>query len=97
MNVLVTGGGGFVGSYLIDRLLARGYQVRSFGRSPQPALEQKGVKVICGELANPSDVREACVGMDAVFHVAAKAGVWGSWESFYQPNVIGTRLSLIHI
>ena len=91
MNVLVTGGGGFVGSYLIDRLLARGYQVRSFGRSPQPALEQKGVEVICGELANPTDVREACVGMNAVFHVAAKAGVWGSWESFYQPNVIGTR------
>ena len=29
--------------------------------------------------------------MDAVFHVAAKAGVWGSWESFYQPNVVGTR------
>ena len=56
MNVLVTGGGGFVGSYLIDRLLARGYQVRSFGRSAQPALEQKGVEVICGELVNPTDV-----------------------------------------
>ena len=82
MNVLVTGGGGFVGSYLVDRLLARGYQVRSFGRSTQPALEQKGVEVICGELANSTDVREACLGMDAVFHVAAKAGVWGSWESF---------------
>jgi nucleoside-diphosphate-sugar epimerase len=91
MNVLVTGGGGFVGTYLIDRLLARGYQVRSFGRSPQAALEQKGVEVICGELANSTDVREACLGMDAVFHVAAKAGVWGTWESFYQPNVMGTR------
>ena len=91
MNVLVTGGGGFVGSYLVDRLLARGYKVRSFGRSAQPVLEQKGVEVICGELANSTEVREACVAMDAVFHVGAKAGVWGSWESFYQPNVIGTR------
>lgn len=91
MNVLVTGGGGFVGTYLIDRLLARGYQVRSLGRSPQAALEQKGVEVICGELANSTEVREACLGMDAVFHVAAKAGVWGTWDNFYQPNVIGTR------
>ncbi len=91
MKVLVTGGGGFVGSYVIDRLLARGYSVRSFGRSPQPALEAKGVEVICGDLANADDVRSASAGVDAVFHVAAKAGVWGSWESFYTPNVVGTR------
>jgi len=91
MNVLVTGGGGFVGNHVIERLLARGYAVRSFGRSPQPALVLKGVEVICGDLANAEDVRKACRGVDAVFHVAAKAGVWGTWESFYQPNVIGTR------
>ena len=91
MNILVTGGGGFVGSYVVERLLARGYSVRSFGRSPQPALEAKGVAVICGDLACSEDVRAACVGVDAVFHVAAKAGVWGSWESFYKPNVVGTR------
>jgi nucleoside-diphosphate-sugar epimerase len=36
-------------------------------------------------------VSAACEGVDAVFHVAARAGVWGSWESYYQPNVIGTR------
>lgn len=91
MKVLVTGGGGFVGSYVIERLLARGYSVRSFGRSPQPHLEAKGVEVICGDLASGGDVRAACVGVDAVFHVAAKAGVWGSWDSFYTPNVVGTR------
>jgi nucleoside-diphosphate-sugar epimerase len=91
MKFLVTGGGGFVGSYVIERLLARGYSVRSFGRSPQPALEAKGVEVICGDLASADDVRTACFGVDAVFHVAAKAGVWGSWDSFFQPNVVGTR------
>ena len=91
MQVLVTGGGGFVGGYVIDRLLKRGYEVRSFGRSPQPVLEAKGVEVICGDLASADDVRAACRGVDAVFHVAAKAGVWGSWGSFYQPNVVGTR------
>ena len=43
------------------------------------------------DLADADAVRQACEGIDAVFHVAAKAGVWGSWESFYQPNVIGSR------
>ena len=91
MKILVTGGGGFVGSYVVGRLLARGYSVRSFGRSPQPDLAAKGVEVICGDLSGVADVRAACIGVDAVFHVAAKAGVWGSWDSFYQPNVVGTR------
>lgn len=91
MKVLVTGGGGFVGGYVIERLLQRGYSVRSIGRSPQAQLEAKGVEVICGDLTDAAVVDDACVGMDAVFHVAAKAGVWGSWESFYQPNVVGTR------
>ncbi len=91
MKALVTGGSGFVGGYVIERLLARGYQVRSLGRSPQPKLEARGVDIYCGDLANEDRVAEACDGMDAVFHVAARAGVWGSWMSYYRPNVIGTR------
>lgn len=91
MKILVTGGGGFVGGYVVDLLLARGYEVRSHGRSPQPDLEAKGVDVIQGDLADYESVRRAVEGVDAVFHVAAKAGVWGDWESFYRPNVIGTR------
>ena len=91
MKILVTGGGGFVGGYVIERLLARGYAVRSIGRSSQPQLEAQGVEVVCGDLTDVAAVSAACEGVDAVFHVAARAGVWGSWESYYQPNVIGTR------
>jgi nucleoside-diphosphate-sugar epimerase len=91
MQVLVTGGGGFVGGYIVDRLLARGYAVRSLGRSAQPQLSARGVEVVCGDLTDAGVVLAACEGMDAVFHVAARAGVWGSWDSFYQPNVVGTR------
>jgi nucleoside-diphosphate-sugar epimerase len=91
MKILVTGGGGFVGGYVIERLLARAYRVRSIGRSPQPQLEAKGVEVVCSDLMDASAVSAACEDVDAVFHVAARAGVWGSWESYYQPNVIGTR------
>jgi 2-alkyl-3-oxoalkanoate reductase len=91
MKILVTGGGGFVGGYVIERLLARGYAVRSIGRSSQPQLEAQGVEVVCGDLTDAAAVSAACEGVNAVFHVAARAGVWGSWESYYQPNVIGTR------
>ena len=91
MKILVTGGGGFVGSYVIERLLARGYSVRSIGRTAQPHLEAQGVEVVCGDLTDAAVVLSACEGVDAVFHVAARAGVWGSWESYYQPNVVGTR------
>ena len=91
MKVLVTGGGGFVGGYVIQRLLSRGYRVRSFGRSSQPKLEALEVEVVCGDLTDAAAVETACDGMDAVFHVAARAGIWGSWLSYYRPNVIGTR------
>ena len=90
MNILVTGGGGFVGSYVVERLLQRGYSVRSLGRSPQPQLAAKGIEVVCGDLTDAAVVTAACEGVDAVFHVAARAGVWGSWESYYGPNVIGS-------
>ena len=91
MKALVTGGGGFVGGYVVERLLARGCVVRSFGRSSQPELERRGVEVCCGDLADADAVTAACEGVDVVFHVAARAGVWGSWMSYYRPNVVGTR------
>lgn len=90
MKVLVTGGGGFVGGYLVDLLLARGYSVRSIGRSPQPDLAAKGVETQQVDLTDAAAVQDAVAGMDAVFHVAAKAGVWGPWEEYYQANVVGT-------
>ena len=91
MRVLVTGGGGFVGRYVVARLLQRGYRLRSLGRSPQPELAAQGVEVRCGDIADPAVVMSACEGMDAVFHVAARAGVWGPWHSYYQANVTGTQ------
>lgn len=91
MKVLVTGGGGFLGGYVVERLLARGDTVRSIGRSPQPELAAKGVEALQVDLTDAQAVNRAVAGMDAVFHVAAKAGVWGSWDSYYQANVVGTR------
>ena len=91
MKVLVTGGGGFLGGYIVRALLGRGHEVVVFGRSAQPDLEEKGVRVFRGDLFDAAQVHEACEGVEAVFHAAAQTGVWGSWESFYRPNVVGTQ------
>lgn len=91
MRILVTGGGGFLGQEVVNQLLARGERVRSFGRAAQPALTAREVEVLTGDLADAAAVENAVAGCDAVIHTAAKAGVWGSWESYYQPNVVGTQ------
>jgi len=91
MKALVTGGGGFLGRYVVQKLCKREAEVVILGRSPQPAIEAQGVKVYQGEIENFNSVKEACQGCDVVFHIAAKASIWGSWKSFFQPNVIGTR------
>ena len=94
MKVLVSGGGGFLGRYIVQKLLQRGDKVHSIGRTPQPELSAMGVEVFTGCITDRAAVRDAATGCDAIIHVAAKAGVWGSWDSFYQPNVIGTRCIL---
>ncbi|WOO39326.1 NAD-dependent epimerase/dehydratase family protein [Rubellicoccus peritrichatus] len=91
MKILVTGGGGFLGSHIVRRLLDRGYAVKSIGRSAQPANEALGVEVIRGDISDLETICSAVAGCDAVFHVAAKAGVWGDKEDYFKANVIGTR------
>lgn len=91
MKALVTGGGGFLGGAIVRQLLARGDAVRSFARGAYPELEALGVEVLQGDLGRPEDVERAVEGCDVVFHVAAKAGVWGTKESFERANVDGTR------
>ncbi len=91
LKVLVTGGGGFLGQALCKALRARGDEVRSFSRSHYPALDAMGVEQIQGDLQDADAVRAAMAGCEAVIHNAAKAGAWGSYESYYQANVIGSR------
>lgn len=91
MKVLVTGGGGFLGRYIVERLLWRGEAVCSYQRSPHPDLEARGVEVVCGSLTDKASLREAMEGCDAVIHVAAKAGVWGSKTAYEAANIQGTQ------
>ena len=91
MKALVTGGGGFIGRHVVDRLLERGDMVTVFARGTYPDIEARGARLIQGDLQSAGDVTAACAGQDVVFHVAAKAGVWGSFDSYYGPNVTGTH------
>jgi len=91
MKVLVTGGGGFLGRVIVRMLRERGDAVRSFSRGSYPALTALGVEQIHGDLGDPLAVAKAAEGCEIIFHVAAKAGVWGPWNEYYQANVIGTQ------
>jgi nucleoside-diphosphate-sugar epimerase len=91
MNVLVTGGSGFLGQALCRELLAQGHQVCSYQRTFSAELEQFGVKQFLGALHDQSKIRNALQDQDAVLHNAAKASGWGSWDDFYQTNVLGTQ------
>jgi nucleoside-diphosphate-sugar epimerase len=91
MKIMVTGGGGFLGQALCRGLLERGHEVLSFNRGHYPALQQLGVGQVRGDLADADAVRHALAGVDAVFHNAAKAGAWGSYDSYHQANVVGTE------
>lgn len=94
MKALVTGGGGFLGGAIVDALLARGDDVTSLARGDYPLLRERGVATVRGDLADPVIAREAVTGADVVFHVAAKAGIWGTDADFRRSNVEGTRVLL---
>jgi nucleoside-diphosphate-sugar epimerase len=93
-STLVTGGTGFLGRRLVERLLAAGRAITVLGRTPAPDLEKRGVVFIRTSLDDTSAVAAACAGIETVFHVAAKVGVWGRYEDFYRTNVLGTRALL---
>lgn len=90
MTFLVTGGGGFLGRRLVERLLATDVTVRVFGRHRYSDLAALGVDCIVGDIRDSEAVSGACAGCDGVFHVAGVTGFWGPRERFFTTNVKGT-------
>ncbi len=91
MKVLVTGGGGFLGSAICRQLLARGDEVIAYQRSDSGELQRLGIRVIQGSITDAGLLNKALKGVDAVIHTAAKAGIWGPYDEYFHPNVTGTE------
>jgi UDP-glucuronate 4-epimerase len=105
--VLVTGGAGFIGSHLVEVLVARGDRVRvldSFDDFYSPAVKERNLaavserlELVRADLLDPGVVARAVAGMDCVVHLAARAGVRRSIQDpvpYMQVNVVGTQILL---
>jgi len=72
MKVLVIGGSGFIGSHIVDGLLAHGHSVRVFDRQPEKFREPlRGVDYRFGDFADRMALVEALTGVDAVYHLVS--------------------------
>lgn len=90
-RVIVTGGGGFVGKAVVRLLMARGIGVTVIGRNDYPEVRQMGATVARGDIRDPQFLATVFRGHDTVFHVAAKAGIWGDYQDYFSINVQGTE------
>lgn len=90
-KILITGAGGFLGSYIARELLKKGHEVFSFSRSNHDLLTNLGITQILGDLKNVEDVKLAMAGMDIVMHTAGMVGMWGRYEDYFETNVTGTE------
>jgi nucleoside-diphosphate-sugar epimerase len=97
MKVVVTGGGGFIGSHLVERLLRSGHQVRVFDSFATGRRENlaglEDAELLVGDLRDRTSVRAAMKGAEAVFHLAALPSVARSWQdpvTTLAVNALGT-------
>lgn len=92
-QVLVTGGTGFLGSHIVERLVQRGDSVRCLVRptSRTRFLESLGVELVRGDVTKATTLPPALEGIEVVYHAAALVTDWAPWSEFRAVTINGTR------
>lgn len=93
-RALVTGATGLLGSHIVGRLRADGWEARALVRDPARAawLATVGAELAIGDVLDDAGFRRAAIGTDVIFHAAAQVTPGGeSWEQYRETNVRGTR------
>jgi len=95
-TAFVTGGSGFVGGRLIERLVGDGWTVKALARSDRSAeaVRKLGAEPVKGDLGDVAAMRDGARGADVFHHSAAKVEQWGDWLDFARVNVAGTYNAL---
>jgi len=96
MKILITGAHGFMGSNLARFLLEKDYEVKGMVRrgGDFSMLDGIDIELIEGDLEDPQSLREACQGIDTIFHLAGCTHEWDWWPVYKRINVDGTKALL---
>jgi UDP-glucose 4-epimerase len=99
-KALVTGGAGFIGSHVVEKLLQKGIETVVLDNLSVGKTENipRGARVIIGDVCDPATVRNTLSGVDVVFHLAARVSIRDSFRGFVEDartNVMGT-VTLLH-
>src|SRR5438067_2122287 len=99
-SILVTGGAGFIGSFLVDRLIAEGFSVRIFDNLEEqvhngitPSYLSKKAEFIKGDVRDIDSLRKALDGVEVVYHLASEVGIGQSnykIKKYVDSNISGT-------